>query len=142
MNSEELLNILRERMQGGLEGRLGIEISGLDGDCLLGQIRVSDGVSQPFGMLHGGALAAFAESLGSCAGMLRVDYPREICVGIELNISYMRGVKSGTVFGIAEPLKIGRSLHFWKVSMRDEGGREVAEARLTLMVRREDAAGD
>jgi uncharacterized protein (TIGR00369 family) len=141
MNSSELLDWLRAQMREGLEGTLGIEIGSLDGACLEGRMTVSDGVKQPFGMLHGGALAAFAESLASCAGMLQVEYPEEFCVGTELSISYLRGVESGVVVGRAEPLRIGRLVHVWRVTMKDEAGQTVCEARVSLLVRRHNGAG-
>jgi 1,4-dihydroxy-2-naphthoyl-CoA hydrolase len=89
---------------------------------------------QPFGLLHGGASVALAETLGSIGGMLTLDPAVEVAVGLDINANHVRGVKSGTVTGTARPLHLGRSTQVWEIRIEDERQKLVCIARLTLAV--------
>lgn len=88
---------------------------------------------QPLGLLHGGASAALAETVGSVASSLCIDED-QICVGIEINCNHIRGKKSGLVVATAEPLHIGASTHVWDIKIRDEREKLVCVSRLTVAV--------
>ena len=103
-------------------------------DFLRATMPVDARTHQPYGLLHGGASVALAETLGSAAGMMLVDPAREIVVGIEINANHLRGVKSGIVTGTARALHIGRSTQVWEIRIEDEGQRLVCISRLTLAV--------
>ena len=68
---------------------------------------VDDRTRQPYGLLHGGASATLAETLGSVASALVIDPEQFICVGLEINANHIRGVREGFVFGTATPLHLG-----------------------------------
>ncbi|MDH7451886.1 hotdog fold thioesterase [Luteimonas composti] len=112
---------------------LGIVFTGIGPDWLRATMPVDARTHQPYGLLHGGASALLAETLGSSAGGLCAP---EGCgvVGIEINANHLRGVRSGTVTGTARPLHVGRSTQVWDIRIEDEAGRPVCVSRLTLAV--------
>ena len=113
---------------------IGIVFTEVGEDFLRATMPVDARTHQPYGLLHGGASVALAETLGSAAGMMLVDPAREIVVGIEINANHLRGVKSGIVTGTARALHIGRSTQVWEIRIEDEGQRLVCISRLTLAV--------
>lgn len=117
-----------------LDDKLGIEIVDWDADRLVARMPVT-GNTQPFGLLHGGATCALVESVGSYAAALAAG-PGGSVVGIELNVSYLRGATSGVVTAVCTPARRGRTLATFLVEVADERGRPTATARLTCMLRR------
>jgi 1,4-dihydroxy-2-naphthoyl-CoA hydrolase len=113
---------------------IGIVFSEVGDDWLRATMPVDARTHQPFGLLHGGASVALAETLGSTGGMLVLDPAREVVVGLEINANHMRGVKSGIVTGTARPLHLGRSTQVWEIRIEDEQQRLVCVSRLTLAV--------
>jgi 1,4-dihydroxy-2-naphthoyl-CoA hydrolase len=87
--------------------------------------------TQPYGLLHGGATAALCETIGSLGAAL-VAGAESLPVGIELNVNHIRSVREGYVTATGVPLHSGRRTAVWDMQVRDEGGRLVAVARLTL----------
>jgi 1,4-dihydroxy-2-naphthoyl-CoA hydrolase len=87
---------------------------------------------QPYGLLHGGASVALAETLGSSAGILVAG--GNAVVGLEINANHLRAVRSGLVAGTARPLHVGRSTHVWEIRIEDEPGNLVCISRITLSV--------
>ncbi|MFA5685282.1 MAG: hotdog fold thioesterase [Lysobacteraceae bacterium] len=120
--------------EGCMVGGLGIEILEQGEDFLRGRMPVDARTKQPFGLLHGGASVALAESLGSLAGNLCLDPTREVAVGLEINANHLRAVTAGHVHGTARPLHIGRSTQVWEIRIEDGEGRLVCISRLTLAV--------
>jgi uncharacterized protein (TIGR00369 family) len=112
---------------------LGIRFVEAGSDYLRAEMPVDERTRQPYGLLHGGASALLAETLGSVAGNLCVA-EGEQSVGIELNCNHLRAVREGKVVGIARPVHIGRSTQVWDVRIEDEAGRLVCVSRLTLAV--------
>ena len=112
-----------------LADRMGIEITEATPDRVVGTMPVA-GNTQPYGLLHGGASAVLAETLGSIGAALH-SAPERLPVGVDLNVTHHRAVRSGLVTGTATPLHNGRSTASWAVSVTDEDGRLVATARLT-----------
>lgn len=88
---------------------------------------------QPYGLLHGGASAALAETIGSVASALCIN-DDQICVGLEINCNHIRGKKTGIVTATVEPLHIGSSTHVWDIKIRDEREKLVCVSRLTVAV--------
>lgn len=101
---------------------------------LAASMPVDQRTHQPMGLLHGGASAALAESLGSVASWLLVDRERQAVVGLEVSANHLKGVRSGHVTATGELLHKGRSTHVWDIRVRDEAGQLVAVCRLTNMV--------
>src|SRR3954453_6861854 len=107
---------------GSAIGHLGIELTGLGADHLVGRMPVDDRTRQPFGILHGGASVLLAETLVSCAATFAVG-PGKACVGMEINANHLRPVRSGWVTGTARPLSLGRRTQVWEVRIVDVGDR-------------------
>ncbi|ASR43251.1 thioesterase [Xanthomonas citri pv. mangiferaeindicae] len=112
---------------------LGIVFTEIGPDYVRATMPVDARTHQPYGLLHGGASALLAETIGSTAGGLAAP---EGCgvVGIEINANHLRGVRSGTVTGTARALHVGRSTQVWDIRIEDAGGRLVCASRLTLAV--------
>jgi 1,4-dihydroxy-2-naphthoyl-CoA hydrolase len=120
--------------QNTLMEALGIRLTGVGDDWLQGTMPVDRRTHQPYGLLHGGASVALAETLGSTAAMLTLDPEKERAVGLDINANHVRGVLSGTVIGTARPLHIGRSTQVWEIRIEDEAGKLVCISRLTMAV--------
>jgi 1,4-dihydroxy-2-naphthoyl-CoA hydrolase len=89
---------------------------------------------QTFGILHGGASATLAETVGSIAGSFCVDVEKKFVVGLELNCNHVRSVREGYVFATARPIHLGGTTHIWDIRIVDDNDRLVCVSRLTLMV--------
>lgn len=128
------LEAVRAMAHGTLLDALGIDIVELGRDFIRGTLPVDHRTRQPFGLLHGGASVALAETLGSIAAGLCIDPEREMAVGLEINANHVRAVTEGTVTGTARPLHLGRSTQVWDIRIEDEAGRLVCVSRLTIAV--------
>ncbi|HTV85139.1 MAG TPA: hotdog fold thioesterase [Dyella sp.] len=113
---------------------IGIRITAIGDDWLQGTMPVDHRTHQPYGLLHGGASVALAETLGSMAAMLTLDPAKERAVGLDINANHVRGVHSGTVTGTARALHTGRSTQVWEIRIEDEAGKLVCISRLTMAV--------
>ncbi|HUB91527.1 MAG TPA: hotdog fold thioesterase [Dyella sp.] len=113
---------------------LGIRLTGIGDDWLQGTLPVDHRTHQPYGLLHGGASVALAETLGSTAAMLTLDATKERAVGLDINANHVRGVTGGSVKGTARPLHIGRSTQVWEIRIEDDDGKLVCISRLTMAV--------
>ncbi|MFJ2258302.1 PaaI family thioesterase [Streptomyces sp. NPDC087844] len=118
---------------GHLGTRMGVEITEASADRVVGTMPV-EGNTQPYGLLHGGASAVLAETLGSVGAMLHGGSSK-IAVGVDLNCTHHRGVSSGLVTAVATPLHRGRSTATYEIVISDEDGRRVCSARLTCLLR-------
>ena len=117
-----------------LPQHLGIEFTELGPDFIRGRMPVDNRTRQPYGILHGGASVALAETLGSTGAGLVVDPDKFRVVGQEINANHVRAVKDGFVIGTARPLHIGRRSHVWEIHITDEQDRLVCISRITMFV--------
>ena len=113
---------------------LGIRITAVGDDWLAGSMPVDQRTHQPYGLLHGGASVALAETLGSTAAMLTLDPAKELAVGLDINANHIRGVRSGTVTGTAKALHLGRTTQVWEIRIENEDGALVCISRITMAV--------
>ncbi|MBD0710501.1 MULTISPECIES: PaaI family thioesterase [unclassified Streptomyces] len=118
---------------GHLGERMGVRILEASAERVVGTMPV-EGNTQPYGLLHGGASAVLAETLGSVGSMLHGG-PSRVAVGVDLNCTHHRGVRDGLVTGVATPVHRGRSTATYEVVITDEEGRRVCSARLTCLLR-------
>jgi 1,4-dihydroxy-2-naphthoyl-CoA hydrolase len=89
---------------------------------------------QPYGLLHGGASVALAETLGSIASALIIDREQFMCVGIEINANHIRSVRSGIVIGTCIPLHLGATIHVWDIRIHDANNKLICISRLTVAI--------
>ena len=127
------LEALNALSRGTAMEPLGIVFTEVGADYLRGTMPVDARTRQPYGLLHGGASALLAETLGSTAGGLCVDEGQGV-VGIEINANHLAGVREGLVTGTARPLHVGRSTQVWEIRIEDAAGKPVCISRITLAV--------
>lgn len=120
-------------------GALDIETVELSPDRVVVQVPVTAKVHQPYGLLHGGVSALLAETAASFGGVLSAP-PGHHVVGIEINASHLRPMRSGTLRAVATPIRRGRSVQVWDIALDDETGRAICRARCTLAVVRTEGS--
>ncbi len=103
-------------------------------DFLTATMPVNPRVHQPMGLLHGGASAALAESVGSAASMLLIDTDKQEVRGIEISANHLRSKRAGMVTGTARIIHRGRSIHLWEIRITDEQDQLISLCKLTNMV--------
>ena len=136
------LEQMNQRMNVGIERVLGIRITAVGPDFICGEMPVDERTQQPFGILHGGASIVLAETLGSWASFLVTsDDAATRVAGIEVSGSHVWSVRSGYVTGVARPVRLGRTLHFWRIDISDLEDNLVCTAKLTVTVSRARGAG-
>lgn len=118
---------------------MGIEILKLSLDEVVGTLPVS-GNRQPFGLLHGGANAVLAETLGSTLSALHA-LPDRFPVGLELSCTHHRSATEGLVTGVARPIHVGRSTSTTEIVITDAEGRRTCTAKLTCLHRETRPSG-
>lgn len=128
------IETLNQNAKHCMPGHIGIEVMEVGDDYVKARMPVDHRTTQPFGILHGGASVALAESLGSMAGSMCVNISEEAIVGVEINANHIRAVQSGYVEGIARPLHIGRTTQVWEIRITNEEGKLVCVSRITLAV--------
>lgn len=116
-----------------LMARLGITVTDVTPSRAVGSMPVA-GNTQPYGLLHGGASAALAETLGSLAAYAHAG-DSHVAVGVDLNITHHRSVDHGSVTGVATGVHLGRTVASYTISIADDQDRVVASARLTCAIR-------
>jgi uncharacterized protein (TIGR00369 family) len=121
-------------LKKGMAAAIGIDIVELSQDKVVATMPVDDRTKQPFGLLHGGASAALAETVASLGAYMNVDKETQAAVGIELNANHVRGKTEGMVKATATPLHRGRTIHVWEVRIEDEESRLVCVSRCTLAI--------
>jgi 1,4-dihydroxy-2-naphthoyl-CoA hydrolase len=120
--------------RGTLVEHLGMLVTEVGEDYVRGTMPVDGRTRQPFGLLHGGASVALAESLGSLAGNLCVDANVEMAVGLDINANHVGAITEGVVTGTARPLHLGRTTQVWEIRIEGENSRLICISRLTLAV--------
>lgn len=128
------MSLFPKRQEETLLSTLGIEIVEASKERVVAHMPVGPKVHQPFGLLHGGASVALAETVASTAGWMQIDREKEMVVGIEINANHLRAKRDGVVTAVATPLHIGRKTHVWDVRITDEEGKLVCVSRCTLAV--------
>ncbi len=127
--------------KGTLGEHLGMEFSEIGESYLMATMPVDHRTKQPYGLLHGGASVALAETLGSVASALVIDHSKWLCVGLEINANHIRGAKEGFVTGTCTPIHLGASTHVWDIKIHDEQSKLVCISRLTVAIlKRRDKA--
>lgn len=121
-----------------MEGNLGIQLTAVGPGFVCGEMPVDERTRQPFGLLHGGASITLAESLGSYGSFLLTAHEAGTRVaGVEVSGSHLKAVTSGRVTGVCRPVSLGRSLHVWRILIRDRQGDLNCAANLTVKISRQ-----
>ena len=120
--------------KGTMVEHLGIEVTELGDDYVIGTMPVDNRTKQPFGILHGGASVALSETLASYGGFLTIDPEKYHVVGVEINANHLKMAKKGIVTGKCSPIKRGKSTQVWQTEITDEKNELICISRITLMV--------
>ena len=134
MNKQEIIDKIHTRSSSTMVENLGIKITDIGENFVSGKMPVDERTKQPFGLLHGGASVALAETLGSVGAGMNIDQASQSVVGIEINANHLKAVKRGWVFGKANAIRIGRKIQVWEIDIKDENENFVCKSRLTLAV--------
>jgi len=128
----EQLNAMEENR---MLGHLGVEVVEIGNDFLRARMPVDHRTQQPFGLLHGGASAVLAESVGSWSSYLCTPPGEYQVLGLEINLSHLRPARSGYVYGTARPIRTGSVVHVWDIRITNEEDMLLSVARLATSVR-------
>jgi len=120
--------------KAGLPTTLGIEILELSESRVVATMPVDERTRQPFGILHGGASIALAETVASFGAVALIDRERFVAVGQEINGNHIRPKLEGTVRAVGVPVHVGRSSQVWSIEIRDEEERLVCISRCTMAI--------
>lgn len=126
---------LRSLASRGLADSLGIELIELTSSRVVATMPVDQRTRQPFGILHGGASVALAETVASLGAAANIDREGFVAVGLEINANHLRAKSDGLVTATATPIHIGRTTQVWDIRIVDEADRPVCVSRCTLAVR-------
>ncbi len=124
----------RAILSKGMAGVLGIEVIEIGADRVVARMPVDDRTRQPFGILHGGASVALAETVASFGAVARIDREKFFVVGQEINANHLRPKSDGVVTATATPVHVGRTSQVWSVEIADEQGRLICVSRCTLAI--------
>ena len=105
---------------GGAARSLGIELSEVGDDFIIGRMPVDERTTQPFGLLNGGASCLLAETLGSIGANLCIEEENSFAVGGSLHASHLRPADKGFVTGTARPKHLGRKSHVWEIDIKND----------------------
>ena len=120
--------------RGTMAETLGMKFTEIGEESLKLQMPVDNRSRQPYGLLHGGASAALAETIGSVASSMCINNEKQICVGMEINCNHLRGIKEGFVTATAKPIHLGAISHVWDIRIEDEKERLICVSRLTVAI--------
>lgn len=128
------LDALNTLNQGTLGENMGIVFTEMGNDFLVATMPVNEKTKQPFGLLHGGASVALAETMGSVATWCCINRELFIGVGVEINANHIKAVLNGLVKGVCKPLNTSGKLHIWEIKLFNEANELCCISRFTCMV--------
>jgi len=139
--SQSTVEELNSGRAGTLLETLGIEFSEIGDDFIRGTMPVDGRTRQPYGLLHGGASVALAETLGSTGAFMCIDSKEYLCVGQEINANHVRAARTGLVTGTARPVHLGGRTQVWSIDIVNEAGKLLCTSRLTVAIIRRGSLG-
>ena len=128
------IDAINQMGQNTLVEHLGIVITEVGSDYLVGKMPVDNRTQQPLGLLHGGASVVLAETLGSIGATLTVDRATQYCVGLEINANHVKSAREGFVYGVSKPIHIGKRTQIWEIKITNEQEELVCISRITMAV--------
>ena len=135
MDKKEILKLTNAICKNTMMDTLEIEYTDVGEDYLTARMPVSPKVYQPDGVLHGGATAALAESVGSAAVFVLNKNPKAIVRGIEISANHLKSVQSGYVHATARPINLGKTIQLWEVKVEDDDQQLISICKLTTYTR-------
>ncbi len=133
-NGNISLEQLNRLSSGNMSEYLEIEFIEIGPDFLRARMPVTSKTKQPYGLLHGGASVVLAETVGSVASAIVVDWDQYQCVGLEVNANHLRAIRDGFVQATCRPVHLGRKTHVWDIRLTDDAGKLTCISRLTVAI--------
>lgn len=134
MDKQAILDQLQARCANTLVDTLGVTFVELGDDYLVAKMPVTSAVHQVDGVLHGGATAALAETVGSAACAIFCKSDDVIMRGIEISANHVRGVRNGFVFAKATAIHKGKTMQHWSIQITDDTNKLVSSCKLTTLI--------
>ncbi len=128
------LTMLNERSKNNIIEHMGIEFIDMGDDYLTARMPVDPRTRQPIGIMHGGASCVLAETIGSTAANICIDFLHYYCVGLDINTNHIRMAKEGYVIGVAKPYHLGKTTQVWGIEIKNETDQLISVNRLTMAV--------
>ena len=128
------LSTIKDFGLDAMSGLLGMEWVQIGEDYLELRMPVNERTKQAYGILHGGASCALAETVGSIGSALVIDTEKFACVGLEINANHIRSATSGFITALCKPLHLGKTTHVWDIKMFDDLKKLVCVSRLTVAI--------
>lgn len=132
--TEVTLEMLNKMSVNTMLQHLGIQFTKVGDGTIEARMPVDHRTHQPFGILHGGASVALAETLGSVAAMFCLDSSVQYCVGLDINANHIKAVRDGFVIGSVKPIHIGKKTHVWEIRIVTEKEELVCISRITMAI--------
>ena len=133
MSKKVLLSILNKNVKNTLIDTLEIKFVDVGEDFLVASMPVNTKVYQPDKILHGGATAALAETVGSAASRVLLKNGNKLVRGIELSINHLKSVRSGKIFAKAKAVHSGRTMQLWNIKITNDNDEIISIAKLTTL---------
>lgn len=131
---ENTLSAIQSSREKTMVDHIGIEFIEITPRSLIARMPVDERTRQPYGILHGGASAALAETVGSIAANLTLDQQKQFAVGLDINTSHLKMVREGFVTAEASPIQLGNKIQVWQILAKNDQGDLVSISRLTMMI--------
>ena len=128
------IDAVNKMSRNTLVEHLGIEITEIGSDYLVGKMPVDHRTKQPLGLLHGGASVVLAETLGSIGATLTVNPAEQYCVGLEINANHVKSAREGHVYGLTKPIHVGKRTQIWEIKITNDQEELVCISRITMAV--------
>lgn len=135
MNYEKLIPVINDLMQNTMVDHLNIEFTSMNDQMICAKMPVTDKCRQPYGVLHGGASAALAETVASTGSHYLVSSENKKAFGVEIIAQHLKSVDSGTIFAKALLIKKGRSLHTWQVEITNESDELICISKMIVAIK-------
>ena len=128
------LEMLNKMSSNTMLQHIGIQFTKVGDGTIEARMPVDHRTHQPFGILHGGASVALAETLGSIAAMCCLDSSTQYCVGLDINANHIKSVRDGYVVGVVKPIHVGKKTHVWEIKITTEKEELVCISRITMAI--------
>lgn len=128
-----MLEMSKKMCRHTLMETLEIEFIDVGDDYVVAKMPVTPRVHQPDGVLHGGATAALAETVGSMASFVFLDTDHFYVRGIEITANHLKSISEGFVFAKATYLHKGRTTQLWDIRITDESDNLISVVKLTTI---------
>lgn len=133
-NIEALWKVIKDPKSNTMMEHLGMKFTEITPEYIRGTMPIDHRTIQYYGLLHGGASVAFAESLASIASVIHIDMEKDMTVGLEINANHIKTATGGLMHGEAKPIHIGSRTQIWSIELKNEEGKLLCISRFTVAV--------